>query len=55
MYLAAPGLSYGKMDLLSSLWHVGSSSLTMELSQAPCIGDRSLSYWTTREVPIICF
>ena len=33
-----------------SLWHVGSSSPTRDQTQAPCIGARSLSYWTTKEV-----
>ena len=35
------------------LWHVGSSSLTEEQTQAPCIKEQSLSHWTTREVPIL--
>ena len=37
--LAAPGLSSGTHDLLSSVPLMGSSSLTMDRTQAPCIGN----------------
>ena len=30
---------------------MGSSSQTRDRTQGPCIGSRSLSHWTTREVP----
>ena len=39
----------------SSLQHVGSSSLTRDRTQAPCIGAQSLNHWTTREVPLCSF
>ena len=31
--------------------HVGSSSLIRDRNPVPCIGNTSLSHWTTREVP----
>ena len=37
--LAAPGLSSGTHDLLSSVPLMGSSSLTMDRTWAPCIGN----------------
>ena len=46
--LAAPCLSCSTWDHQSSLWHVGSSSLTRYQTQDPCTG--SLSHWTTRVV-----
>ena len=49
VYLAVPGLSYSMWNLW--LQHVGSSSLTRDRTQAPCIGVWSLRHWTTREVP----
>ena len=55
IYLAMPGLSCGNQDLQSSLRHAGSSSLTRDQIRAPCIGVWSLSHWTSREVPAICF
>ena len=39
----------------SSLWHVGSSSLTRGWTQAPCIERASLSHWATREVQVCPF
>ena len=38
----------------SQLQHVGSSFLTRDWTQAPALGVWSLSYWTTREVPLAC-
>ena len=43
IYLAMPRLSCGTQDLslqhvTSSLWHVGSGSLTRDRTQVPCIG-----------------
>ena len=38
IYLPAPSLSCGMQDLLSSLRHVRSSSLTRDRTQARCIG-----------------
>ena len=37
IYLAALGLNCDVQDL--SLWHVGSSPLTRDRTQAPCIGN----------------
>ena len=34
---------------------MGSSSLTRDRTQAPCIGSANLSHWTTREVPFKFF
>ena len=31
--------------------HVGSSSLTRDWTQAPCLGAQSFNHWNTREVP----
>ena len=36
-------------NMHSSWWHVGSSSLTRDQTQAPALGAWSLSQWTTRE------
>ena len=62
IYLAVLGPSCGTRDLQSPMWqHVGclvatccegSSSLTRDLI-LPALGMQSLSYWATREVPII--
>ena len=35
-----------------SLWNL--SSLTRDGTQAPALGARSLSHWTTKEVPCMC-
>ena len=35
----------------SYLQHVGSSFLTRDWTQAPCIGSAVINHWTTREVP----
>ena len=35
---AALGLSYGMQDLQSSLWRVGSTSLTRDQTQPPALG-----------------
>lgn len=35
----------------SWLSHAGPSSLTRDQTQAPCVGEWSLSHWTAREVP----
>ena len=55
--MTAPGLSIHMWNL--SLWHVGSNFLTRDLiswqgikPRSPALGAQSLSYWTTREVPI---
>ena len=34
------------------MWHISSSSLTRNQTQAPALGAKSLSHWTTREVPL---
>ena len=39
----------------SLLRQVGSSSLTRDWTRAPALGARSLSHWTTREVPMSSF
>ena len=44
------GLRCSTPDPWSSLWHVGSSSLTRDQTMAPALGAESLSHWTTREV-----
>ena len=44
------GLRCSTLDPWSSLWHVGSSSLTRDQTMAPALGAESLSHWTTREV-----
>ena len=44
IYLAALGLS-------CLTWQVESSSLTRDRTGSPALGTRSLSHWTTREVP----
>ena len=38
IYLAALSIRCSTQDLQSSLWHVGSNSLTRDQTQAPCIG-----------------
>ena len=48
-----PALSCGMQDLY--VWHVGSSYLTREWTQAPCIGSASLSHWPTKGVPSFLF
>ena len=53
IYLAVPGLSRGTWDLY--LWYGGSSSLIRDQTQAPYIGMKSLSHWTTREIPVLFF
>ena len=55
IYLAAPrGLSCTMVDVLRTpFWHLGSSSLTRNQTQASALGARS--HWTTREAPIHCF
>ena len=50
IYLAVPGLC-----LWHILWHVGSSSLTRDRTQAPALGVWSLKCWTMREVPFTFF
>ena len=39
IYLAVWGLSFGTQGLRSSLWHVGSSSLTRDRTQVPLLWD----------------
>ena len=51
--LTTPSLSCSTWDLLQ-LWHVGSSSLNRDRTQAPRSA-LSLSHWTTREVPAFFF
>ena len=66
IYLAAPGLSCGILDLQCSLQHAGPLILTCELFNCgmwdlgpwsgirlgpPALGVWSLSHWTTRVVP----
>ena len=53
IYLAVPGLSRGIWDLY--LRSGGSSSLTRDQTQAPYTGLKSLSHWTTREIPVLFF
>ena len=49
IYLVAIGLSCSTWKLL--LWHVGSSSLTRNQTQAPpTLETHSFSHWATREV-----
>ena len=43
------GLRCSTLDPWSSLWHVGSRSLTGDQTRAPALGAESLSHWTTRE------
>jgi len=50
--LAIPSLFFF-FNIYSSLWHMGSSSLTRDWAQALCIGS-SFSHLTTREVPRSC-
>lgn len=52
-FLATLGPSFGAQDL--QLQHVESGSLTKVWTQAPCIGSRSLSQWSTREVSLQLF
>ena len=53
--LAARGLSCGSQDLWSSLWHVGSSSVTRGLTEPELAASIAwnLSHCTTREAPAI--
>ena len=51
IYSAVPGLSCSTQDLWSLLQHGGSSSLTRDQTQAVLHWDRSLSQWTTRDIP----
>ena len=44
---------FGCASLSCSMWDL--SSLTKDQTQAPALGAQSLSHWTTRELPIICF
>ena len=46
-------LPCGTWDLY--LWDVGSGSLTRDCTQVPFIGARSLSHWSSREVPASSF
>ena len=52
IYLAVLGLSRGTWGVRSSLWHVGSSSLTRDQTWAPALGVQSISHWIPREVPL---
>ena len=47
IYLAVQGLSCGTQDLGYSLQHAGSSSLTRDGTQVPCIGSAEPTHWTT--------
>ena len=49
--MAALGLSCNRQNLQYSFWHVGSSSLTRELTWARALRAQCLSHQTTREVP----
>ena len=54
IYLTEPSLSCGTRDLRSSLWHVESITVPwpgME-PRPSALGARSLTHWTTREVPV---
>ena len=46
IYVAVLSLSCGMQDLCSSLWHVGSSSLTRTEPRPPALGTQSLIHWT---------
>ena len=37
------------------MWYMGSSSLTRDQPRPPALGTRSLSHWTTKEVPRLAF
>ena len=49
IYLAALGLRCGMQDL--QLWQVGSSSLTRDRTQAPCLGSRESQLLDHQESP----
>ena len=51
IYLTVLGVSCSTRDLCSQLWHVGSSSLTRDHTQAPCTGSRVLATGPPGEVP----
>ena len=51
--LAAPGLSYGTWALLCGMWDLLVAACTWDLvpTEPPALEARSLTHWTTREVP----
>ena len=51
-YLAAPDCGRGPWDLQSLLRHVGSSCPARDPTWAPTLRVRSVSHWTTRDVPM---